>query len=359
MQIVFKNLFRETLFSILGILLLLILLFAFFKFLDEFDNIGTKNFNIQALIIYIAYLLPYILYTVSSFSVLIGMILSVGNMVNTKELMILESSGVSKGILIKKIILLSLFYLSVSLSFGEFIAIDFLKKAENFKSVMLGKNIGNTLNKNIWVKQENNVILINLDKQTNLPGFANIFELTEDNKLKSIHSTSIKNEAGNSFRFAKSKGLEIIEKNNRFSIAKIDSRSDKHKNIEYLPKKLDSGTSTIIQLAKNVYNNSINGISSKKYQIEILQRIITPLNICIMILIAIPSLFNYSREFSLGKRLFFGISFGILAILVSKYTNLISLRFETNIFLVFFLPSVLFFLVGYLNYYKTIRYGNS
>ena len=90
-----------------------------------------------------------------------------------------------------------------------------------------------------------------------------------------------------------------------------------------------------------------NDLNYYKYAFEILFRILKPLTLVGMILLAVPFIFNLQRNISIGKRIFLATSIGVFAHLLSKVLSIISLKFETYALLGPFIPSILMICIGY------------
>jgi len=101
----------------------------------------------------------------------------------------------------------------------------------------------------------------------------------------------------------------------------------------------------LLKMTSTPYQNQ-----SKENEIilEIISRVIKPLTLLGMILLAIPFILNFQRNISIGKRVFVSIILGSTTHLFTKITSVISLKFDEMVIVGPILPTIILFLIGVL-----------
>ena len=73
----------------------LIAMFSFFDFIQELENIGRGNYNIANMLTFVLLSIPGHIYEVTPVAVLIGMMVSLGTLGRSSELIVMRVSGLS------------------------------------------------------------------------------------------------------------------------------------------------------------------------------------------------------------------------------------------------------------------------
>jgi len=325
----------------------LVLIFIFFQFIEELGEIDKRSYTLSKAIEYISFLIPSFFNSLVVLSILIGTVFSIGQLNSNKELQIYHTGSISQ----KDIIIKTLkypFLLSTGLIiFLELITPQTLTFASQIKNQSLGKNSFQETNK-AWFKKENEILFLNKDINDNY--YFKLFNIESINLL----DLTIGEEAYFSGNNLVAGDLKKIEFNNNESFfAPIESFPDNDINfnldfddVNSLNK--DPKTMSFFELLKIAKPSFKNGNNGKEFITEILFRVIRPLTLVGMILVAIPFILNFQKNISIGKRIFLSIVIGIVTHLFTKIASAVSLKFDGIILVGPIIPTLILILTGVL-----------
>ncbi|HSR01970.1 MAG TPA: LptF/LptG family permease, partial [Methylophilaceae bacterium] len=121
MRILNRYLWQETTLSILMIMLGLLSMFAFFDLIQELDSLGRGNYNINNMLTFVLLSVPGHTYEVVPVAVLIGMMVSLGALGKSSELVVMRVSGQSILDLGTSLIKVGLLFTAITFFVGELI----------------------------------------------------------------------------------------------------------------------------------------------------------------------------------------------------------------------------------------------
>jgi len=323
-------------------------IFMLFEIVNELSQVNVKNYTFASILVYVLFKLGFFISKLISLSVLIGAILTVANLNSNRELIIMQSSSVSKSFIGKKVVIYG-FFLSLTLLIFVEILNPLQKIAEDYKSIKLGESLSFDRETNIWFKDGKNFIYA--EDSINGKDFEGllIFNFL-DNKINKL----IRAERGN----FKSDNLQLHEVEITFlerdftKNVRLAQEVKKHHTIELENLNTDSSfssnpeTLSIYGLFKKILLIEKNGLNSSSYQIALYERILIPFSSIAMLLVGLPFVFKESRNLNLQKSVFIGLNLGFIFHLISKSTIVISTKQSAGIFLFSIFPVILFVIVG-------------
>ena len=347
MKILDKYLLKSISKASLITLFSLVFIFAFFQFIEELDEVGKKDYNLNAALQYILLLFPSYFNSLIVLSLMIGVVFSVGQLNSDKELQIFHTASVSQWALIKKTLKYSFFISVVLIIFLELITPQTLTFANQIKDHALGRNsFQNT--SDAWFRKDNEILFLRKDKNSNYD--FKLF-LTKDNHLLSFMDGKGAFFSGNDLITGESGKIEF--QNNGNFIAPIGSFSKAEIKFNLNSEEVGSlsknvKTMSFVDLLKMTSTPYQNQSKENEIILEIISRVIKPLTLLEMILLAIPFILNFQRNISIGKRVFVSIILGSTTHLFTKITSVISLKFDEMVIVGPILPTIILFLIGVL-----------
>jgi lipopolysaccharide export system permease protein len=111
-------------------------------------------------------------------------------------------------------------------------------------------------------------------------------------------------------------------------------------SLEKEPK--DLSTYTIIKQIQFLTDNKLR---AGVFEVELYQRLVKPISLIAMILLAMLFIFGSNRDATLGRKIFFGVAIGLSFELISRIGGAMSLSFEFNPLLSSFAPPLLVIIV--------------
>jgi len=347
MKILDKYLLILIIRTSLSVLFSLVLIFSFFKFIEELNQVGEAYYTLSTAFQYILLLMPTFLNSLVILSVMIGTVFVIGGLNSNKELQIFYTGSISRRDLIYKSTKYPFLFSVVLIIILELISPLTFKLAENIKNQALGKL--STVNlENIWLKKNNQFIFIHSEKKKKKS--INIFEVNEN----SLANMTVGRDAiyfNDSIKTKETSNLEISKKDKLYSF-KLNTSAPP---VEILLEKDQANilkrnpiSMSINELISVIVFSINNDTNSNQLILELISRAIKPFTLIGMIFLSLPFILNIERNVTLSNRLFLAVSIGTLTHLFTKVLSIVSVKYESMLFIGPILPTIILMLLGIL-----------
>ena len=314
------------------VLLVWLGIYGFFNFLTELNNVGTENYTILEASKYVFLQMPEVAYDQASPVILLGCVLGMGHLATTGQLLIFRVAGNSILNITWLTLKTALLFIATIIVFGELLAPILTNYSESSRSSALGESNLLANQNGFWIRDGDNFINVN----NNINGLTGItvIEINASNKIErviksdkaSFDGNSLKMNGSEIFTIGTSGTFENISFKERNSYNKIVSFDrDLVDSLEKEPEEL--ATWTII---KQIQFLSDNKLRSELFEVELYKRLVKPLTLVAMILMAMLFIFGSTRDATLGKKIFFGVSLGLLFELVSRIGSSLALSLDLS-----------------------------
>ncbi len=320
-------------------------IYSFFNFLSELNSVGKAKYTILEAFQYIVLQMPEVAYDQASALILLGCILGMGHLATTGQLLIFRVSGVSVLKIAWITVKNAMIFLFILILIGESISPTLTQYAENNRSNALGQATLAESQDGFWIRDGENFINV----KNNIDGSKfkeiTVIEVNKDNMIERVISSDSGFFDGKSINLNDAKIFSINTKDKfeniifkeRFEYKKgVAFDQDLIANFEKEPK--DLSTFTII---KQIQFLTENKLRAGVFEVELFKRLVKPVTLLAMILIAMLFIFGSTRAVTLGKKIFLGVAIGLTFELTSRISGAISLSYEFSPFLSSFTPSFL------------------
>ena len=334
------------------VLLVWLSIYSFFNFLSELNSVGTINYTILEAFKYIILQMPEVAYDQSSAVILLGCILGMGHLATTGQLLIFRISGLSILRITWLVVKNAIFFILFLIFIGEVIAPTLTKYAESERSIALGQNSLSGSNDGFWIRDGDNFINVENNIDGSLFKGITVIEVNKSNKVERIISSETGNFDGQSLNLNET-DIFSINKKNKFENITLKERNKYNKNVafdkeliaslEKEPK--DLPTFTII---KQIQFLTENKLRSGIFEVELYNRLVKPISLIAMILLAMLFIFGSNRDATLGRKIFFGVAIGLSFELISRIGGAMALSFEISPLFISFAPSLLVIIIAIL-----------
>ncbi len=337
-----KTIFSATLLS----LFVLMGLSAIIKFVEQMGNIGSGTYNVIDALSFVLLKMPYELATFFPMAALIGVLIGLGTLASSNELVVMQAAGMSKFKIAAFVLKTAIPMILVVMLITEFIAPSAEKKAYSLRDEARYGEASVSNKYGQWVKDGNDYISIGrINSNSKL--FDIRMYLFDDKMI--LHSAL----------FAR-KG---IFKGDHWALTNISETlflGDKTKVInqdEYdwkttlTPAKLEviltdpakMSMRDIYSYIKYLHHNAQDASS---YWLTLWRKCFLPFTVAVMMLLSVSFIFSGLRTVSMGTRLIFGIASGFLFHVSGKLFGPFSLVFRLPPILGALLPSILVLIVA-------------
>jgi len=332
------------------VLLVWLSLYSFFNFLAELNSVGKVNYTILAAFKYIVLQLPEVAYDQVSPVILLGCVLGMGHLATTGQLIILRASGIS----ILKITWLTLKNAIIFLIFltliGELVAPTLTTYAENERSNALGQNSLSSSQDGFWIRDGDNFINVENNVDGTLFNGITVIEVNKSNKIERVVESKSAIFDGQNINMD-STNIFSINSTNLFDDIALKERNlykkrvafdqDLINSLEKEPKDL-----TTLTIVKQIQFLTDNKLRAEVFEVELYKRLVKPITLVAMILLAMLFIFGSTRDATLGRKIFFGVAIGLSFELISRIGGALALSFDFSPLLSAFIPAMAIMIIA-------------
>jgi lipopolysaccharide export system permease protein len=339
MRLIGGYLIREISLGILAVLFGFLALFAFFDLINELEDIGRAGYRLHHAVLYVLLSLPGHVYELMPVAALIGCIYALSQFAGNSEFTAMRAAGMSRFMALRSIIGIGVVLAILTALAGEWVAPVAEQLAQKLRLNVLGDSQGGTFRSGLWIKDS-----VKDGKGHPLRlRFVNIGALTPDGKMErvEIHEfdpefrlSSVIRAAGGTYQPQESREngqrsawlLNGVEQT-RFEVTSGQSgieslRTRLHRHPEMLwESDLNPGILAVLTIAPDRmsawslwrYTSHLreNSQNANRYELALWKKIVYPVAIIVMLMLALPFAYLQSRSGGIGLKLFLGVMLGV------------------------------------------------
>lgn len=352
MRILNRYLWQESTLSILMIMFGLIAMFSFFDFIQELDNLGRGNYNISNMLAFVLLSIPGHIYEVAPVAVLIGMMVSLGALGRSSELVVMRVSGLSITNMGFTLVKIGLLFTLITFLVGELITPVSEKIAQRLRIQATDAVVAQDFESGLWVKDNRSFINVN----TVLPDATlldiSIYEFDNNFKLQTISNakraiyvdgrwklSEVVQTKFNASDEADQNQIKTVFFNQANWTSAI--RPELLNVLLVAPEKMSAWNlyAFITHLAKNKQKTT-------RYEVALWAKIIYPLACIVMVVLALPFGFLQQRASSTSTKIFIGILLGVVYQIMNRVFSHLGVLNDWPPLLSAISPTTLFLLAG-------------
>lgn len=292
-------------------LLVLLALFMFLALIDQLEDTGRGNYDVITAIKYVLLITPRMTYELVPIAAVMGGMTTLGILAHNSELVVIRASGMSLFRLGLSMAKGGMIILLFAIMLGEFVAPYCEQIAQQMRSIALTEQIALKTKNGFWSRDGSS--FINIRKI--LPGDQvediYIYEFDHQDRLR-VSTYAKRASYVDEQWLLEDIEQSIIDNNNitrkSFQLAAWESllSPDVLNLITMRPQYL-----TVTELYDYIKYLKLNSQNSQLYEQALWSKIIYPLTIIAMIILAVPLVNAYSRMISVSQRVFMGCFIGI------------------------------------------------
>jgi lipopolysaccharide export system permease protein len=290
-------------------------------------------------------MVPRRLYDLIPYSCLIGSLAGLGLLASSSELVIIRAAGVSVKRIAWMALRPALLFILLALVIGEFVA-PYTEQTADSRRVYLRDNITQSLPQNMWNREGDEFMHVDAVLPNGVIYGLTRYKFNEQQQLVSasyakqaIYQQDYWQEEDVAISYLGAEGTRSEQLPGRrwdtpltpnlFNILVLEPESLSMRNLHY-------------------YVNYLGEQSSKasNYSLAFWQKCLQPLATASLVLIAISFIFGPLRSVTMGQRIFTGVIFGVIFLLVQKLLGPSSLVFGFPPFIAVIIPIGLCILIG-------------
>ncbi len=317
------------------------------KFVEQMRAIGRGDYDLAHAALYVLYAVPRDVEVFFPMSALIGGLIGIGMLASNSELIVMQAAGLSKLDIIKSVMKTAVILILISMAIGEWLAPSGEAKAREIRAQAISGGSLISAKNGVWAKDGDY--------------FVNIGEVLERGKLKKIQIYGFNEQLKiDSWLSAES----AIYQENTWLLADVEEfilvneqiitkqHSQKVWKSSLTPKKLGVVTVTPESLSLRGLIDYLDYLQANqqdpsRYQLAFWRKIMQPLTVAVMLLVALSFIFGPLRSVSMGARIMMGVLTGILFFISNEVLGSLSLVYQLPPILGAVMPSVLFITVAW------------
>lgn len=314
MSLLLRHLAREIYFSISLVFFALIALFAFMDLIHELSVMGEGQYHLGYVLMYVALIIPGHVYGLFPVAVLIGTILALVQMSSNSELTVYRASGASVSQLVVTLFKIGLPLVILTFVISEFIAPPSDRVAQQIRLKARNAQVSlREFRSGVWVKDERNFVNVkNVMPDTSLMNI-DIYQFDESYHLRAITNAKRAN-------FIQS-GRWQLEEVNETHFGKEGVTTSSQASQEW-SSALNPGIfsvllvspeqMSVLDLYRYTEHLKDNRQKSARYEIAMWNKLIYPLAVLVMMVLALPFASYHRRAGGSGAMVFLGIVLGLV-----------------------------------------------
>jgi len=329
-------------------LMVLVGISTLIKFIEQLKSVGRGSYDIATALIYTLYSMPGDLVIFFPMAALIGGLTGLGALASNSELVVMQAAGMSRLQIIASVMKTAMFMAICMMALGEWGAPEAQLKAKEIRNqAIYGGNVFNA-KQGVWAKDGSNFINIeDVDQQGTLRGvhmyhFDKSLQLTQITKAK---------EAVNR------KDGWLLRDVNKVMITPEQISTEQQKE-EFYDSQLTAEKLGVVSVKPEAL--SFTGLWSylsylkqneqdtSTYELALWRKIMQPVSVAVMLLVALSFIFGPLRTVTMGARIIMGVITGITFHLTNEIFGPVVMVYQIPAVVGAVLPSLLF--IGFATY---------
>jgi lipopolysaccharide export system permease protein len=314
MNLLTRYLGREIYFSIGLVFLALIMLFAFLDLIHELNAMGQGQYNLGYVLLFVMLTIPGHVYELFPVAVLIGTITALVQMAGSSELTVFRSSGASIWQMVGALFKIALPLVVLSFVCGELLAPPSERMAQQLRLKAQNAQVSlKEFSSGVWVKDERSFVNVkNVMPDTSLLNI-NIYRFDETYHLQAITNAKRAN-------FIE-QGIWQLEDVLETNFSKEGTNIDVQPRQEWRSTLTPGILSVLLVVPEQMsaydlyqYTGHLkeNHQKSTRYEIAMWNKLVYPLSLLVMMLLALPFATYHRRAGGVGAMIFLGIVLGLV-----------------------------------------------
>jgi lipopolysaccharide export system permease protein len=322
-------------------LIILLTIFNLFTFSDELDDIGRGSYGLSEVFYFVALQSPTVIYELMPASALLGSLFILGSMANNRELIAMRAAGLSLMGIIKATLMAGSILVVFAFAIGEFIAPAAEETGQVMRATAQNNQVLLKAKYGLWLREDNRFINIRHIEDNGDLADVSVYSLDKQRHLtQALHADKATFLGNQQWR------LQTIQQS---TIALDNMQADTEKQQLWLSSiapdllkivVVNTDNLSLYDLAMYIKFLNNNQQKTRKFELAFWGRVVNPLVIFVMLMVATPFVIGIKRGVSVGSRLLIGVTIGMGFNILDQIIGHIGLIYELNPIIIAFSPSI-------------------
>jgi lipopolysaccharide export system permease protein len=302
---------RTVLVSIGLVLVIIVGLDAITAFIDEAEDI-SETYTFVQVGLYVLLTLPGRFYEFVPFAALIGCLIGLGQLASTSELVVMRSAGVSTGRLVWVVMKPALLVAVIGFVIGDYVAPRTEQIAESQRAIAQSKREGFVGRHGLWNREGNTFLHFNAVEASGIAHGVTLLQFDENRRLQF---------ALQAIRATHQGDYWTMEQVVKTDFTTWETSRSRHETLRW-ETRISPELLTMVVVApeylpvSDLYRYSAylyqQGLDSDDYQLALWRKLLQPVAIGGLVLVAISFIFGPLRDGTMGFRIFAGVIVAIV-----------------------------------------------
>lgn len=312
------------------------------KFVEQMSDVGRGDYELAHAALYVLYAIPRDVEIFFPMAALIGGLIGIGMLASNSELVVMQAAGLSKFRIILSVMKTAVILILVSMAVGEWLAPAGEASARELRAQAISGGSLISAKNGVWAKDGDYFVHITEVEDQGSLNKVQVYRFNEALKLDSWLSAESAQFNGEVWILANVKDTKI----NDTEIVEQEFESLEWQS-SLTPEKLGVVTvkpeSLSLQgLISYLEYLSQNHQDQSRYLLAFWRKIMQPLTVAVMLLVALSYIFGPLRSVSMGARIMMGVLTGLLFHITNQVFGSISLVYQLPPAFGAIMPSILF-----------------
>ncbi|GAB3012787.1 LPS export ABC transporter permease LptG [Bowmanella dokdonensis] len=323
-------------------LLVLVGLSSLIKFVEQLKYLDRGNYDMMVAGIYVLLSVPREIEQFFPMATLIGGLIGMGMLASNSELVVMQAAGMSRWNIIASAMKSALLMVVFVMALGEWVAPVSETHAKEIRTQAISGGSLFSSERLVWAKDGRDFVsigeVVSKDQLLNI----SLYKFDENLNLVQIVNAEQANFLGQSWRLNRVRTMDISED-------RIASRTDKQSKwvSSLTPDKLGVVTVKPEALSVRGLNDYVtylenNSQDASRYELALWRKVIQPVTVGVMLLVALSFIFGPLRSVTMGARVIMGVLTGFGFFIANEVFGPLSLVYQMPAFVGALLPSLLF-----------------
>ncbi|OUS67741.1 lipopolysaccharide ABC transporter permease LptG [Pseudoalteromonas sp. A601] len=329
-------------------LMVLVGISTLIKFIEQLKSVGRGSYDITTALLYTLYSMPGDLVIFFPMAALIGGLTGLGALASNSELVVMQAAGMSRLQIIISVMKTAIFMAVCMMALGEWGAPEAQQKAKEMRNqAIYGGDVFNA-QQGVWAKDGSNFINIeDVDQNGVLHGF-NMYHFDKSLQLTQITKAreAVSRNEGWLLRDVSKVQLseeQITTQTQDEELYESQLTAEKLGVVSVKPEALSfTGLWSYLGYLKQ------NEQDTSTYELALWRKIMQPISIAVMLLVALSFIFGPLRTVTMGARIVMGVVTGIVFHLTNEIFGPVVMVYQIPAIIGATVPSILF--IGFATY---------
>lgn len=316
------------------------------KFVEQMADVGRGDYDLSHAALYVLYAVPRDLEIFFPMAALIGGLIGIGALASNSELVVMQAAGLSKLDIIKSVMKTATLLILVSMAIGEWLAPVGEASAREVRAQAISGGSLISAKNGVWAKDGDYFVHITEVQDQGKLTDIQIYRFNDALQLDSWLSADSAIYVDSAWQLQ-----NVVDT----KVAEFEISSTNYDQLAWqsslTPEKLGVVTVKPESLSLKGLNSYLdylaaNGQDQSRYLLAFWRKIMQPLTVAVMLLVALSFIFGPLRSVSMGARIMMGVVTGIVFYLTNQVFGSISLVYQLPSVLGAVMPSLLFVVIA-------------